>query len=475
MTVILDQAKTGLATIKRGAVTVSDWLIAEGEPVAPEEIIGFLSPIDQVCLTPAPRYTRSTLYVIVGLFLSVVTIAGLVKVDQIVVGTGRIVTETAPILGQSFDRAIIRDIRVHPGDHVTKGQTLAVLDPTFARADFESLATQRQNLQAESDRLDAEADHRPYAPGDHPNSAETLQATLYLQRQANYTSRIQVFDQDLNRLRADQSTAEKDAKIGDEELAAAREVEAMRKSTFESQTGSRLNFLDAQVTRMRTQRALDESVNRAKELIYQIQSREAERQAFIEEWRRQILESQATIRTQLATINENVRKASLVNDMVLLTASTDGTVLDVAPRSVGSVLREAEPLFTIVPADAKLYADIEINSSDVGSVKKGDEVLMKIDAFPYNHHGSAHGTLLSISEENVGSNSLTGQTVPTAAGTLHRGRVELTDVALRNMPEGAHLIPGMALQAEIKVGSRSLLGYFLSPVTRGFDEALREP
>jgi HlyD family secretion protein len=51
----------------------------------------------------------------------------------------------------------------------------------------------------------------------------------------------------------------------------------------------------------------------------------------------------------------------------------------------------------------------------------------------------------------------------------------MTNTKLESLPEGARLIPGMTLQAEIKVGSRSVLSYFLNPLTKGLSESIREP
>jgi HlyD family secretion protein len=84
--------------------------------------------------------------------------------------------------------------------------------------------------------------------------------------------------------------------------------------------------------------------------------------------------------------------------------------------------------------------------------------------------------LLYISEEAASTNSLTGQNMPDfmGSGALHRARVRLVDTHLSNLPAGARMLPGMTLQAEIKVGTRSILGYFLAPMLRGFSEALHE-
>ena len=62
-----------------------------------------------------------------------------------------------------------------------------------------------------------------------------------------------------------------------------------------------------------------------------------------------------------------------------------------------------------------------------------------------------------------------------SAGIFHRCQVTLTNPQLTELPEGARLIPGMAVTAEVKVGSRSVISYFIYPIQRGFRESIREP
>ena len=38
-----------------------------------------------------------------------------------------------------------------------------------------------------------------------------------------------------------------------------------------------------------------------------------------------------------------------------------------------------------------------------------------------------------------------------------------------------HLLPGMTVTAEIKVGTRTIISYFLYPLLRGLDDSIREP
>src|SRR5262249_16442159 len=153
------------------------------------------------------------------------------------------------------------------------------------------------------------------------------------------------------------------------------------------------------------------------------------------------------------------------------TAPEDGIVLEVAKRSVGSVLQEAEPLVTMVPTGTPLIAEVMINSSDVGYTKLGDEVVMKVDAFPYQRHGLLEGPLRAVGEDPLSPNAgavASGSALP-VPGVVHRSQVALDGTQLHDLPEGTRLIPGMTLTAEIKVGSRSVISYFLYPLMRGFD------
>jgi HlyD family secretion protein len=143
-------------------------------------------------------------------------------------------------------------------------------------------------------------------------------------------------------------------------------------------------------------------------------------------------------------------------------------------------VREGEPVVTLIDSHSKLVGDITINSSDIGYTRPNDSVVVKVDAFPYQRHGFLKGRLAAISEESFpvtggGQDAVLPAPSRDASGAYHHGRIELLDTKLEEMPPGARLIPGMTVTAEIKVGKRSVLSYFLNPLTRVFGESIREP
>jgi HlyD family secretion protein len=463
---------------RRGLGGISLFGGSRGVTLIPEAI-PFQDPIDEISEERPPRYLRSIFFIVACMFVLVVTVASIVKVDVVVVGSGRLVTDSPPIMLQPMDLAMIRDLRVKAGDVVKKGEVLATLDPTFANADLQSLSSQQRSLLAQQRRLEAELNGLPFQMPDAPTSDDQLQQSLYVQRQAQYQSQLRVYDEDIQLRRTTLRSTQDDLASTTKQLDVAKDVEAMRTTLMQSQIGSKLQFLEAKSNRMRIEQEQQDAMNKVTELQHEIQSKEAERQAFTDQWRHQILENLVDTRTQLAKVDEGQTKAARLKDLVVVTSPADGVVLDVANRSPGSILRQAEPLVTIIPSDAKLIAEISIESGDVGYTTAGDDVVVKIDAFPYQRHGLLPGKLLSISEESFpgsGSGPDTGLPLTNRnGGAFHRGRVELLSTKLEHLPKGARLIPGMTLSADIKVGTRSAMSFFLSPFTRALGESIREP
>ena len=429
--------------------------------------------LDDILAERPPRLMRSIHYILVTAFGSIILLASVLNVDIIVAATGRLITETPTIVVQPMQLSIVRELRVKVGDVVHKGDVLATLDPTFAQADKTALATQAEGTEAQIARLQAELDDTPLQIV-ATTPEQTVQVNLYNGRRAQYATRLHGFDEDIQREEAEIHSIDDSRASLSQQLDIAKEVEAMRAKLFNLQAGSKLNLLDAQVLRMRNQQEMSDAANKLNELRHGLASKKAERQAFVDEWRHELLDELVKARNDASTLGGQLTKATKVDDLVVLTAPDDGVVTEIGKRSVGSVAQAAEPLVTLIPTQAPLVAEIMINSADVGYAKIGDEVALKIDAFPYQQHGLLKGVLRSVGED-VSSGAITNPSAPTPPGIYHRSQVQLTETRLHGVPAGVHLIPGLSLSAEIKVGSRSVISYFLYPVTRGLTEAIREP
>ena len=440
------------------------------------DVVAFQGMLEEIIAEPPPRWMRgASLLLVAGLIILIVT-ATFAQVDIVVAANGVLAADQPTIVVQSLERAIIRELRVRPGDLVRKGEVLVSLDPTFSQSSLDSLTAQQHALAATIRRLTGELQgESPWAaPLADPDTI--LQERLYRERLAQYAARLKTIDETIERIEANFRTATLDATALSHQLLVARELETIRGKLFASQIGSKLLYLESQGARLRTEREYQSAQSRLAELRHEIDARRAERLAFIGTWRIDLMQEIARHRAELSKLEEALTKAARLHQLIVLSAPEDAIVLDIAPRSVGSVMREAEPLITLLPLNAGLLAETMVESQDVGYLRIGDPVIIKVDAFPYQRHGVLRGTVRTVGQASVANDRRAERDLAlNQPGRYHRVQVALNRIALSTLPEGAQIIPGMTLVAEVNVGMRSAISYFLHPITRGFSEAIREP
>jgi HlyD family secretion protein len=434
----------------------------------------FQNDLDRITDAPPPTLLRLTCLALGLLLVSVIGAAAFLRIDIVISGPGVLATDHPTALLQAMDRAVVRSLRVRAGDHVTRGQILATLDPTFAQADMAALQAQHRALSAEAAALQAEASGSLYAPADDATAEAILQGRLFRQRQSEAAAKLAGFDQEMAHDAAAEATARGQLASLAHQAGIAHDVRRLRETLLRGAVGSRLQFLDSDAAAVRADGEVQATTDRLAELSHAAQSAGADRQAYIENRRREVLETLAKTRDALAQNEAALTKASRLQDLVNVTAPEDGVVLQVAPRAPGSVLGGADPLLTLLPAHAALVAELTVKSSDIGYLQPGDSVNVKVDAYPFQRHGVLHGRVRAISAASQSPDA--GRAAdPLTAGAVHRVSVDLDGQGLADLPAGTGPMPGMTVAGDVLVGKRSVLAYFLAPVTRGFRQSLREP
>lgn len=435
----------------------------------PAEVAAFQDPLDALMAEPAPRFLRLWPALAAGLILSLIGAAALLRVDMVVTAPGRLTADVPPVVLQPSAGAVLRALRVRPGDTVREGDVVAVLDSTFTQADRDSLDAQRRALAAQRDRLRAEIAGGGPAPAEAGDAGEAaLQGALQDQRRSYLTARRAALDTGLDALEAALRGEREAGQSLDEQMAVAREVETMRVTLADQKVGSRLGVLEATAARLSVEQERRRHEARIEELSHQITAQRSERDAFLGDWRRQTLEELSRVGPELARVEEQLAKAARLDSLTVLRAPRDGTVLEVARRAPGSLMREGEPVVTLVPTGVPLIAEVSLASADIGRLRPGDRVVIKIDSFPWRRFGALDGRLRAVSRESYQPEDKSGTTA------LHRGQITLDGESLPGDPAAVPL-PGMTLTAELHVGARSVLDFFLDPLLRGLQESLREP
>ncbi|MGE0261041.1 MAG: HlyD family type I secretion periplasmic adaptor subunit, partial [Alphaproteobacteria bacterium] len=317
---------------------------------------------------------------------------------------------------------------------------------------------------------------REYAPPPEADTAAArygeMQKALFAQRKSQYDEQMRAYDAQIAQYQATLAKLkDNDARYADR-IALAKEVEQMRATLAAAQVGSRLNLLAATDQKTELLRNIEFNHNSLVETKHQLEGAVATRDTFAQKWLADTSQELVTARNQRDTARQQLEKAQRKKDLVRLAASDDSVVLRMAKLSVGSVLKDAEPLLYLAPLNSPVEAEIRIAPRDIGFIRPGDPVKVKLDAFDFVEHGMVKGTISWISEGAFMVDERTSQ--PTTE-PYYKARVALTDTNLRNVPSGFRLIPGMTLAADVHIGTRSILTYLVSGAVRHFSEAMREP
>jgi hemolysin D len=443
-------------------------------------ILEYQLPSTAIINMPMPRIARGFTLTLSSMIALLFLSASIIQVDRVVTATGLVVSQSATIVVQPLEAAIVRSIEVNPGDIVHAGQILARLDPTFATADLGTLVAQVSSLQAQVSRMQAEMENRPFTySGQDPSMA--LQAAIHGQRQAEYDFKLENYQQKADSLANTVARARADVVSFGDRLNYARSLESMRKELEHLNVGSKINTLSAMDTRAQMQGSLDGALQQAAGAQRDLAALIAERNGYIQSWHADVADKLTDALGKLSDARESLNKAQLRRQLVELRAERDGTVLSVSKVSVGSVLNAGQQFITLVPTDAPLEVEANIAGSDDGHVHVGDPVDVKFDTFPYTQYGMAHGIVRTVSPDSFTAQE--EQRNPTGAvpvsqqsnSVFFRARITLDQINLHGTPAGFHLVPGMPIVSDIRVGKHTLLRYMLGKTIPLATEGMREP
>lgn len=435
----------------------------------------FQSEADEVRDESNSPWARATVLTLVAMFACVIAVMCVTRLDRVVTSSeGKIVSARQINVLQALDPSIIKSIDVQEGDVVKAGQLLATLDPTFAAADVRQLRQQVASLEAEIARDRAQLTSQPLVMPqwtDAELAKYAKQQTAYYDQQvAQYNAQVRSFDAKILQTEATMAKFESDRNRYQEREDIAHNIEDMRAILAAHGSGSKLNLYTSQDQRVEMSRTLEFDQNSVAEARNTLASLKADREAFVQQWSTQLSQDLATAGPSLDNARAQLVKAEKHSDLVRLTAQENSVILTVSKVSVGSVLKQGDTLITTMPAEAPAEAEFRILSRDVGFIRTGDRCTLKVDAFNYMEHGVATGAVRWISD-----NAFTTDDDGRPVSAYYKGRCGVDQMHFIKVPDKFRLIPGMSLQADINVGTRSVAMYLLGGVFRIFNESMREP
>ena len=387
------------------------------------------------------------------------------KVDVVVQGGGKLVTNDSTIVMKPLERSVIKKINVKIGNVVKKDQILITFDPTINKAEADRLNNEILALDAQLKRLRAEFLKQPFTGGG--NQFEKWQLAIYKQRQEYYKERMSYFNETLMQVKASIKSRQDNLHNQKERLAAVRKLEDMFKTLHSKQAASLKELIQMSISRMEMEASVDELENSILELQHRLGTTRADMNSFIQEWRNQLSENMVTVDRNLTSVKKEYDKVARLIEYVYLRAPCDAVVHEIAAFSPGSAVQEAEALITLIPLGNDIELEGEIRPQDISKVKVGSKARIKLTAYPFQKYGTLDGEVRTISENTL-QKGQDGQM------TYYRARI-LISGKLKNVDSNFRLIPGMEAQCEIKSDRRRVITYVLYPLIKALDETAKEP
>lgn len=440
--------------------------------------------------TEAPASsTRIVLKTIAVLFVVLLLWAVFAKLDIVAVASGRLVPQTYVKIVQPVEAGVIREILVDDGDTVEKGQVLLRMDPTVNDADRNATQRELTTMQLQLRRIEAELASQPL----RRNAND--EALLFSQVQAQYQSHRQTF---LDQTAQEAAARERMAN----ELVASREVLHKLEATLPSYQRSAAAFEKLASQNLMGTIQAEEKRREAIEKAQDLESQRASMAALTaslsqQEQRLAQLKSAYTsdlnqLRmdtvSRITRLQQDSNKLNYQQVLLELRAPQAGVVKDLATTTVGAVVQPGTVLLNLVPASEPLQAEVMIDNQDIGFVREGQKVRLKLAAFPFQKYGMIDGVVKTVSADatamdgrntrNAGAVSSTQQARDPQSENqsmlAFKAIVALSAQQLKAAKQTLPLAAGMSVSAEIVQDQRTVFEYLLSPVQKVMSEAGRE-
>jgi len=430
---------------------------------------------------PRPSLFRKTIDFLTGmspqrifiilLFFSAIIVfwwAATTEVDVIVRTEGQIIPAGKSQIVQHLEGGIVEKILVQEGQVVTAGQPLIELSDIQTRSYLEQEQSKLDALRGREARLVAElsGDDTIAFPKELTDpDVIRVETAAWEARRTQLDEEVQVLEALSSQKESEMAEIKSKQKNLLEELVLAQKRHHVIEGLEKNNAASELEVLDSQmrIQRLksqisdatsavpRLQAAISEAASREKEAVARFR---AEASATLTQVREEIEKLSPGIDSSVDRLKRNIVRspvAGLINKLNITT--------------IGAVVRPSERLLEITPSDQRIVIETRSKPDDRAHLRRGLPARVRIGAYDYATYGTFEGHVTEVS-----SDTLTDE----RGIRYYRVNVEVdVSTIMSRIREVGVLMPGMAARADISVGKRTILSYFVSPMLEFRDGAFR--
>jgi len=423
-------------------------------------LIGLTAVLEEAT---TPYLIRTSTLIVSVAFLSFLIWTGFAKIKEVARTVGEIVPSGHIQIIQHLEGGIVDEILVEEDKLVNKGQILLRIRGESIKADFDRLIIRKNYLEQRKNRLSTFLDsdeNRPLASKSSDQGYDILSGMILAQNDEKQVLKEQITqkNEQISLLKREKKTIQKNLSI-------AKKSFQTQKELYEERLVPQTNYLNA----------LQEINARKGQLdAMTIQIRQAEQSVTEFKWRLQsqsskskdnVLQQLGQLEDELAENQELINKLTQQIKRLELRSPTNGIVKGLEIHTIGGIIPPGQPLMEIVPLDEELIAEVKVSPNDIGHIKKGDHVTVKVTTFDFSRYGSINGTVSALSATTFTSEQ---------GAPYYKGMIKLEKHYVGNDAEMNKVLPGMIVNADIITGEKSLLAYMLKPIHRSLNSAFIE-
>ncbi len=421
---------------------------------------------------PAPRYIQSTIMVFVLLALIWSCIG---KIDVVTTATGKIVVDGRSKTIQSSGVATVKAIYVQDGQSVKTGDLLVELDSSQADADtrrsHDELITARLDAARANSLLHAINNGDPLfiptlapmediSPEQHAVAQRWVEEQYREFAQTLLQSGAEIEQRQAEIISANAQIVQLKLTLPMSERVASDYQQLMAKGIV-----SKHATLEKQQIVLERKMQLIAQQTKVIELAAAKKQAEFHRKTTIAQTQRSTYELKEDAEHRISTSHQELSKSQYQQRLMRLTSPIDGTVQQLVVHTLGGVVTEAQALMLVVPTDQPLEVEATVSNKDIGFVRPGQDVEIKIDTYTFTRYGIVHGNVISVSNDAIDDEK---------RGPVYSARIQLDKKYILFGDKKLALTPGMSVQAEVKTDKRRIIDYFLSPLEQYAQESLKE-
>jgi hemolysin D len=467
-----------------------------------------------IILRRSPTWSRAIVWGLMGMTAFGVIWASVARLDEAVSATGQLQPKGSvrdirvPING------VVKDVKIKDGDHVKQGDVLLTLDQDTARVQIQSLKKVYEALVSENRFYRQEMGQSIAGTAIPKNlkispemaalttsrAAFAAENALYRAQLTGKTDGVALNPEQQLRLQA--SLAELDTRKRTAQLEAEQLERQLAQNQVQMDTAQEIfkindgifkdleqGFKEGAVARVQYLRQQQEAKNSQAKVLQLIEEKERLRLAIAQA--QQKLQNTVALSQQdvfakitandkqIAEIETQINKAIVENDKKIaeldsqlkqaeqtlgyqeLRAPVDGIVFDLKASGKGYVATTSEPVLKVVPEDA-LTVEVFIPNKDIGFIKTGMPVDVRVDSFPFSEFGDIKGTVSSI-----GSDALPPTQIRPYPSFPVKVKIDKQTLVVQG--EKKQLQSGMSVSANIKTRSRTVMSIFTDSFSQKVD------